>query len=61
MDKAENMAREMGFPDSAVKEAADYFMKFYKLFIDSDASLIEINPLAEDSTGDGEMFIYFLY
>ena len=36
-----------------VKQAADIFKKLYKLFLDTDASLVEINPLV--ITNDGKM------
>ena len=32
-------------------EAADIFQKIYDIFIKYDGTLIEINPLAEDSNG----------
>ena len=35
-------------------QAADMFQKLYELFIKHDATMIEINPLAEDSTGNCE-------
>jgi succinyl-CoA synthetase beta subunit len=33
------------------EEAADMFQKLYNVFIKHDATMIEINPLAEDSSG----------
>merc|ERR1719428_482258 len=42
----------MGFAGSSQDEAADYFIKMYNLFVEKDCSLLEINPLAEDSTGE---------
>lgn len=33
-------------------QAADMFCRLYNLFIKYDATMIEINPLAEDSTGN---------
>lgn len=33
------------------EEAAEMFIKLYNLFIKYDATMIEINPLAEDSNG----------
>lgn len=50
-EQAMSMAERMGIPESAQKNAAEYFIKLYNLFIKSDATLIEINPLAEDSEG----------
>ena len=31
-------------------------MKLYKLFIETDATMVEINPLAEASNHDGELW-----
>merc|ERR1719471_677948 len=42
----------MGFAGSSQDEAAEYFIKMYKLFTEKDCSLLEINPLAEDQTGE---------
>ena len=33
--------------------AADTMMKLYQIFVEKDALLIEINPMAEDSLGRG--------
>ncbi|TPX36573.1 succinate---CoA ligase (ADP-forming) [Synchytrium microbalum] len=49
---AVDVARKLGFQGKAVDQAADTFMKLYKIFIEKDATMIEINPLAEVSTGD---------
>ena len=38
-------------PDSS-KKAADTILKMYKLFIDKDCSLVEINPYVETESGD---------
>lgn len=43
----------MGFPPSLVTEAAENMMKLYNLFIKYDASMVEINPMVEDSSGMG--------
>lgn len=45
---------------SLVKQAADLFQKLYKIFLDTDASLLEINPLVLTEEGkllalDGKM------
>lgn len=44
------MAKKLGLT-SKQEEAADMFIKLYNLFIKYDATMIEINPLAEDSNG----------
>merc|ERR1712226_758717 len=46
------MATRMGFGANLAEEAGDYFIKMYKLFCEKDCSLLEINPLAEDATGE---------
>ncbi|KAJ9082464.1 succinate--CoA ligase beta chain [Entomophthora muscae] len=43
------LAQKVGFSPSCVEEAADTFMKLYKLFIEKDATMVEINPMAESS------------
>jgi succinyl-CoA synthetase beta subunit len=48
-------ARTMGFSESCVPSAADTMMKLYQIFIERDALLIEINPMAEDSLGRGRV------
>ncbi|XP_066484559.1 succinate--CoA ligase [ADP-forming] subunit beta, mitochondrial-like [Tiliqua scincoides] len=45
------LAQKMGFPASLVHEAADNMVKLYNLFIKYDATMVEINPMVEDSTG----------
>ena len=37
-------------------QAADMFINLYNMFIKYDATMIEINPLAEDNHGNGEFF-----
>ncbi|KAI8917853.1 ATP-grasp domain-containing protein [Powellomyces hirtus] len=46
-DDALNVAKKLGFTGSALDEAADTFERLYKLFIEKDSTMIEINPLAE--------------
>lgn len=43
----------MGFPAALVNEAAQNMIKLYNLFIQRDASMVEINPMVEDSSGIG--------
>jgi succinyl-CoA synthetase beta subunit len=42
---ATDVARRIGLPESAVGEAAELFKKLYKCFWETDASLVEVNPL----------------
>ncbi|VDP20193.1 unnamed protein product [Soboliphyme baturini] len=43
------VARAMGFNENSIGQAADIVVKLYNLFIKSDCTLLEINPMAEDS------------
>ena len=43
----------MGFPPALVNEAAENMIKLYNVFIKYDASMVEINPMVEDSSGIG--------
>ena len=45
----------MGFSESCVPSAANTMMKLYQIFIEKDALLIEINPMAEDSLERGKV------
>ena len=55
---AVQVAKKIGFHGDAVEkvssinEAADTFMKLYKIFIEKDSTMIEINPLAEVQSGE---------
>ncbi|KJH47103.1 succinate-CoA ligase, beta subunit [Dictyocaulus viviparus] len=51
-DIANDVAAKMGFQGDSATQAADIIQKLYKLFLKSDATLLEINPLAEDVNGD---------
>uniref|UniRef100_A0A915PXM6 Succinate--CoA ligase [ADP-forming] subunit beta, mitochondrial n=1 Tax=Setaria digitata TaxID=48799 RepID=A0A915PXM6_9BILA len=50
--EASAMAERMGFKDNLKEQAASIFKKLYNLFIKYDATLIEINPMAEDINGN---------
>ncbi|KAI8326230.1 succinate-CoA ligase [Martensiomyces pterosporus] len=49
LEAAQGLADKLGFVGNAREEAADAFLKLYKLFIAKDATQIEINPLVETS------------
>ncbi|PVU92507.1 hypothetical protein BB561_003777 [Smittium simulii] len=51
---AEALAIKLGFQESNVPQAVTLMTKLYELFIKTDATQIEINPLAE--TTDGKVF-----
>jgi len=50
-EKAVSVAKKLGFGDRA-DEISNMFLNVYKLFTTSDALMVELNPLAEDSNGD---------
>lgn len=43
---AKEYAKTLGFTGSQIDQAADIFKKLYKFFIEKDALMLEINPLA---------------
>lgn len=45
-EAARAMAKTLGFVDAGVALAADFFKSLYKVFVDNDASLVEVNPFA---------------
>jgi len=53
-EQVSRLATNMGFEGTACDQAADIMTKLYNLFIETDATLVEINPLAE--TPDGQVF-----
>ncbi|XP_065830020.1 succinate--CoA ligase [GDP-forming] subunit beta, mitochondrial-like [Oscarella lobularis] len=55
LDQAEDLAVKLGF-DKNVAEVSQQMINLYDLFIRTDATQIEINPLGE--TGDGQVFCF---
>ena len=45
------LAQKMGFPANIVDSAAENMIKLYDLFLKYDATMVEINPMVEDSDG----------
>jgi succinyl-CoA synthetase beta subunit len=43
--QSEDVARKIGLPQGAIAQARDIFKALYKAFDETDASLLEINPL----------------
>lgn len=52
-EKALELAKRVGFSPVAVDSAADTFVKLYTLFLEKDATQVEINPLSESSDHQG--------
>ena len=42
----------IGIPEGSMAQACDVFQKLYKCYMDTDASLVEINPLNRDGKGN---------
>lgn len=52
-EDAETCAKALGFEEGkGLEKAVDQVKKLYEMFIEKDATLLEINPLAETSDGD---------
>ena len=51
--QADDIARKIGIPDPMLAQARMLFEGLYRLFVETDASLAEINPLIV--TGDGKL------
>ena len=51
--EGEDVARKIGIPEVAVKDACKFMQSLYKAFDETDASLAEINPLI--ITGDSKI------
>ncbi|XP_041353550.1 succinate--CoA ligase [ADP-forming] subunit beta, mitochondrial-like [Gigantopelta aegis] len=51
-EQTTNFAKQMGFSEPCIDEAAEMMMKLYTdVFIKYDSTLLEINPMSEDSSG----------
>ena len=46
---ARNIATELGFSEVCIEDAKNTIQKLYKVFMEKDATQIEINPLSETS------------
>jgi succinyl-CoA synthetase beta subunit len=50
--QAKKIADAIGLPANSTAQAIDVFRKLYTCYMDTDASLVEINPLNRDSKGN---------
>ena len=50
--QAQEIASGIGMPAESMAQAVDVLQKLYKCYMDTDASLVEINPLNRDSKGN---------
>jgi len=51
-EQATKIADAIGMPADSTAQAVDIFQKLYKCYMDTDASLVEINPLNRDGKGN---------
>ncbi|KAL1787219.1 succinate-CoA ligase ADP-forming subunit beta, mitochondrial [Sigmodon hispidus] len=51
MEQAVALVQKMGFLSNIVDSAAENIVKLYQLFLKYDATMVEINPMVEDSDG----------
>ena len=56
LDQAMNAAKELGIPGQNLEEVANILVNLYNLFVEKDATMVEINPFAEDSHGKCKYF-----
>lgn len=48
-EMARNIATQLGFSEQCIEDAKNTIQRLYKVFMDKDATQIEINPLSETS------------
>ncbi|KAK5986169.1 Succinyl-CoA ligase beta subunit [Trichostrongylus colubriformis] len=58
---AVDVAAKMGFQGDCAKQAADIILKLYTLFRRTDATLLEINPMAEDVNGSAWVIKFIVW
>jgi succinyl-CoA synthetase beta subunit len=51
-EQAEKIARAIGLPDGSIAQAVTLFQNLYRCYMETDASLVEINPLNRDGKGN---------
>ena len=51
-EQSKKIAAAIGLTGHSVDQAVELFAKLYKCYMDTDASLVEINPLNSDSKGN---------
>jgi succinyl-CoA synthetase beta subunit len=50
--QGKKLAAGIGIPEASQAQAVDVFQKLYKIYMDTDASLVEINPLILEGNGN---------
>ena len=51
-DQARELANGVGVPSGSTAQAVDVLKKLYKIYMETDASLVEINPLILEGNGN---------
>jgi succinyl-CoA synthetase beta subunit len=51
-EQAKKVADAIGMPAGSTAQTVDLFQKLYRCYMETDASLVEINPLNRDSNGN---------
>ena len=49
--RARALARQLDLPDNLIRPAADLIGRLYRLFVEKDCTLVEVNPLVITSNG----------
>jgi len=52
VESAKDAAKRIGIPESRCEEVAGVLINLYSLFLSKDATMVEINPFAEDASGN---------
>jgi len=52
VESAKDAARRIGIPENRCEEVAGVLINLYSLFLSKDATMVEINPFAEDASGN---------
>ena len=58
-DKAVDIAKQLGIPAESHDSCADTFVRLYNLFVSKDATMVEINPFAEDVSGKCKLRFFY--
>jgi len=51
-EQTEKVARAMGFPEERIPQVQQQIQNLFRLYVEKDVTLIEVNPMAETSNGE---------
>lgn len=60
-EEALDCVRRLGFAPDKQESIAESVVKLYNLFMEKDATMLEINPFAEDSQGSCNILLFFIH